>query len=755
MAAAAPPDLRVLCRRLTSTPVDDLPRLCPLLVNHVKQCGAPLSASADAAKGKGKTSEVPVLVHKLRTHITTLLTGKSPSGRFAAVCLVKAVVDVGGWESLRQAEPWIRGLIAIVQKNDPFASKELAIITLTKIYMLLQGYQTLIREMATPTLPSFVTACLQLIKPSASGEPLKTPTSIIETVASSLSKLVVLYPTTLRPFATQTRTALRAYIAPTSSDSQIVPETLSESSRQLFILLSYTAPKNGSSDEWAKSIKAAILDSQSTADQIFRGVIESWESTTGYTPQQARTDGLPNGGGDSPDEFPAWSGIQAGSERLSGLLDFLYSYLDNPTKAPVSVPLGELLDLTSRLTLVTPPSPSSPEDSIQTNPAISRDEKYELWTSLPSIHSSVLRLHTSILRRLSDSAIPLATDIIDQTIRVFTPSPSIRETVYTLFEPLLLLTGPTLPRLTVDSLNSLIQSVCHDILLSTGHITSSESSTQTNNADAFLSKPPSSETQPTSLFPPLPLSHLKAAQTLLPLLLSHLPQSHLSPELRGLLDRTAILSNSKQAMLASCLHPYKDSRGRYYPSILPFLIRQYGKDKDVELVRSNLVKVQQKQIGEDWDASEGLQQLLLNGSKKEDEEMAVVKEEAVVVEEKKKVTSGWGDVKPAEEEKMEVDSEPVNAFAVTVTKEEEKREATPRETRAAAALKRKSETFEADAKKPAAKRVATKKIVEKKVEVAKIEEKKDADEDDSDSEGSVQIDMSLDDSEDEEEEDEE
>ncbi len=109
---AAPPDLRVLCRRLASTPVDDLPRLSPLLVSHALRCGAALSASQDA---KDKSSETPVLVHKLRTHITTLLTGKNPAGRFTAVCLVKAVVDVGGWESLRASGAWIRGLIGVLQ----------------------------------------------------------------------------------------------------------------------------------------------------------------------------------------------------------------------------------------------------------------------------------------------------------------------------------------------------------------------------------------------------------------------------------------------------------------------------------------------------------------------------------------------------------------------------------------------------------------------------------------------------------------
>lgn len=109
-----PPELQVLCRRLVSTPVEDLPRLCPVLVSHVLRCGGPLSAVPEP-KAKDKASEAPILVHKLRTHITTLLTGRSASGRFAAVCLVKAVIDVGGWESLRASEPWIRGLISILQ----------------------------------------------------------------------------------------------------------------------------------------------------------------------------------------------------------------------------------------------------------------------------------------------------------------------------------------------------------------------------------------------------------------------------------------------------------------------------------------------------------------------------------------------------------------------------------------------------------------------------------------------------------------
>ncbi|KAK0709135.1 rRNA processing/ribosome biogenesis-domain-containing protein [Lasiosphaeria miniovina] len=625
---SVPTDLRVLCRRLASTPADDLPRFCPVLVSHVLRCGEPLSA-AQEAKGKDKTSEAPVLVHRLKTHITTLLTGKSPAGRFAAVCLIKAVIDVGGWETLKASDPWIRGLISVLQKPDPLASKELCIVTLTRIYMLLQDYPTLVREMATPTLPSFITACLQLVKPPASGKPLRISAAVAETIASALSKLIVLYPTTMRPFRAQIIAIFSAYVAPTCSDPLVAPQTLKESARRLLILLHCTAPKDGSGEDWIRAMRLSVKSCHATADQVFRAVHESWESSTGYISQPVRTDLEPCGGGVSADEFPSWTGLQAGAERLVGLLEFLAEHFRTPTKSAVAVSLGELLDLTSRITLITPPGS---DDAVELNASIGRDEKAELWSVLRDIHAAVMRLHAAIVQRLGDGALPLATDILDQIARIFKSSRnvrSVREATYTLAKEVLLLSGPMLPRLTVDSAAPVIQSCCQDLLRAAGHsedkpqvaapasaptsTTSSNSNSNgskkgsngrphpqqnvTGNADAFLG-PPSGTTNPTATPSPFSTSSspdhgdatAAAAAALLPLLLSHLPQRHLSPEARGLVDRTAILAGSRPAMLASCLHPYKDSRGRHYASILPFLVGQFPRDQAVEVLRTNLLR---------------------------------------------------------------------------------------------------------------------------------------------------------------------
>lgn len=116
MSTSLPPDLRVLCRKLTSLPPTQLPHALPSLINHVLHCREALSAPQEQ-KSKDKSSESAQLVHKLKTTITTFLNGRSREARFAAIGLVKAVVDVGGWEVLRGSEPWVRGLLSVVQAS--------------------------------------------------------------------------------------------------------------------------------------------------------------------------------------------------------------------------------------------------------------------------------------------------------------------------------------------------------------------------------------------------------------------------------------------------------------------------------------------------------------------------------------------------------------------------------------------------------------------------------------------------------------
>jgi len=614
--------------------------------------------------------------------------------------------------------------------------------------------------MATPTLPSYITTCLQLIKTSASGKP-KTPLSFVDTVASSLSKIIPLFPATSRPFSTQVTATLRDYIAPTTSSPYSVPQCLRESARRALILLHYTAPKNGNSDEWVKSIRGAIRCSHNTADQIFRAIHESWESTTGYTSQPVRLNENPSGGGDSHEELPAWTGLSSGAERLSGLLEFLAEHLRVPTKASVALPLGELLDLTARISLVTLPVSN---DSTGFNPAISKDERAELWTVLPDIHAATLYLLTAILHRLQSKAISLSTDIVDQMIRILISDRDVsaaREASYILSNELLRLSGPTFPKLTVDLLAPLIRLCCQDTLRPTGYGDSKKQESpalngskskdpSSSNADAFLAAPnTTANSSPTAP----PLTHEETALNLLPLLFSYLPQKYLSPDSRALLDRTAILATSKPAMLASCLHPYNDSRGRYYPNILPFLVRQFPHDQDVEVLRTNLLRSsRQTQVAsQTWeDPRDGLDALLqppaedvLGPAAGTDVGM-----EAIAVEKAIKASSNGFELSSAEN-KIDIDPAPAaeNAFFTAertmVVTASVSASANSSGVKGAPMSPLKRKASQVDPGKEA-KRVDTGKVDAAVMRKTAAEENSD---DDSDSDGSIEIDMTMDDDE--------
>ncbi|KAF3769596.1 hypothetical protein M406DRAFT_22037, partial [Cryphonectria parasitica EP155] len=638
-----PPDLQVLCRRLASTDPDALPALCPNLISHIHRCRGVLSLVVDQ-KLKDSAPEHSVLVHKLKTQLTTLLkNGRSQSSRFSAAILIKAVVDVGGYECLRTSGPWVQGLLSIIQKNDPFPAREIAIITLTRIYTLLNEYQALVREIATPTLSAFVKACLQIVNPPGSSKVGSPPLRLVETVANALCTITPLYPTTLRPFSAQIKTTFRIYVAPTAADQSAVPQSLRVWSRKLFVLQHYTTPKNDNAEEWGKTIEGFIKSSHATADQVFRAVQESWESSSGYTRQKVGSEGEPHGGSDSFEHLPPWLGLSRGAERLIGLLETLSEFLKSPTKIPVTTPVSSLLDLTTRITLIVPPlqKGARSQDGTQLNSAIGREEKDELWTALPDIQTAVMSVLISLIQRLQDNAVPIAADMLHQTIRILDAHdqvPIVREHVYVLAHRLLLLHGPTMPKLSVNSLDKLIQSCCRDLLTASGHArpkaspqdvkpanSKASSVKPSSNADAYLTiRSKASSVAVTDVSKP----HLEAASFLLATFLSHLPQQHLKQTLRALVDRTAVLSHNKEAMVASVLNPYRTRTGKLLASVFPFLSRDFPRDREVEVLRSNLRtdKAATISTGDGEDDEEVLEKMQ-NGGEDAEEDLEVDAEE--------------------------------------------------------------------------------------------------------------------------------
>lgn len=478
-------------------------------------------------------------------------------------------------------------------------------MTLTKIFMLVHPYQTLVREVATPFLPAFGTACLQLIKSKAEAQSPSAPLTLFETICSSFSTLIPLYPPTFRPFSSQIRTAVGVYLAPTCSDEISVPVSLQRAARRLMASIHFVAAKSSGSEEWAKLVDGIIQEFHTTADQVLRAVDESWEATSGRSRSQVDVDGEPRGKGSSVDNLPAWSGLEAGAERLIGLFHFLADLLSYPTKAAVTIPLGGLVDTISRVCLIARLSKSQTwEQAVETNPAIGREEKEELWSLMPDIHVAAMKLVIALFERLQRHMLPLVPEILDHLIRVFKSGisiPSVRVAGYTTLNTILQLAGPTLSKPAVDMLDPLVGACCRDLQQDAGFLKPADKPTTTTTATPSQKGPKNgAATVNTDLFlqptaaaaatepPTLEPHHRNAASALLAAILAQLPQSHLKPALRGHLDKTAILTRSRDAMLASVLNPYRDQHGRMYPSIMPHLVQQFPHDQGLEVLRSNL-----------------------------------------------------------------------------------------------------------------------------------------------------------------------
>lgn len=466
----------------------------------------------------------------------------------------------------------------------------------TRIYTKLHGYQTLVREIATPTVPGFFTACLQLIKAGPDESP-RVPLSVVETVVEAFATLIPLYPTTTRPFVSQIRTAIRRYLAPTLSDEFLVPETLRSASRRLAISLHFTAPKAGGADDWTGLLSSTLKQFHSTADQVFRAVQETWDAPAGYAPSKVVFEEEPSGGSDAAETLPSWTGITPGSQRLVGLFAFMSDFLRCPTKAQVPIPVGQLVDVVSRVSQIARHSPKTQtwEQSLEINPSVSKDERDELWSAIPRIHAAGLELLLALCRRLRSSFVPVAPEALDYLVRVLKSgigAAVIRRVSYELLGEILAFTGPTMTKETVTSLELTISACCRDIQQEHGCLkeakpvpTDPKKPGIAMNADLFLAQ---KTTETTSPSPTLSRAHLSAAENLLAALLQHLPQRHLRPAHRGLLDQTAILSQNRDAMFASVLNPFRNQQGRMYPSILPFLSQMHPRDQGLEVLRSNM-----------------------------------------------------------------------------------------------------------------------------------------------------------------------
>lgn len=618
--------LRAMTFRISSTPTSQLPQQIPAISASLPRCKDLISSSQ--LPSSKDTSESAVAIHKYKTQLSALLQDRTVQGRWIAIVLIKATIEIGGWEVLQKSGPWVRGLLSILTKPDPPTTKKLSVITLTRIFMLTRDYPTLVREITTPSLPTFIQSCLNLATPKASNP-------LLHTVLESFNQLLPRHPTIFRSFMTQMQQIFVQVLAPTPSNASklgpaqapnfFVSSEVSQIAQQLYVQLHQCAPKATSAEEWEKSLKGTINNVHYVADKVFRAVVEDWQSVSGVTSTGNGRAIDANMEDIGPDlmGLSGWSGMYAGSERMIGLLRLLREFMATPTATAVSFRLGPLMDLLSRIFSLTVPISSKVNDwqnTIRFNNQISREEREQLWAVLPHIHVTAMEIVLTLFKRFENTLNPLVAGLLDQLTWVFNAEKDVievRTAVYSTVSGLLNLSGSTFPKSSIDPLGDIIRSCCNDMLPQEPTMLKSKAAStttkgngnsanqSTTNADTFLGASNTPKT-PAANFAGL---HT-AAHALLPILLSKLPTQYISDSLRTRMDRTAVLAQHKEAMVASVLNPPPAKKsGRPVASIMPLLARSCTHNIDVEgLIRPRMPAIRTKITTSAFDDEEDDQQ---------------------------------------------------------------------------------------------------------------------------------------------------
>lgn len=483
----------------------------------------------------------------------------------------------------------------------------MCIITLTRIFHLTYQYPTLVREITTPHLPGFITAALNLVStlvklPSGSGRKPKANTPFMETVLHAMLELVPRHPTIFRPFGSQLRSLLVEILS--SSSSAYFPESVIDAAERLFASLYKCAPKDKSGSGWSEDCRSTIVSIHRAADHVLRAIVEQWESVDPtLSPTRQNYDRELADGSSDALGLTSWVGIHSGTDRMISLMRILSAFISMPSSSAIAIPLGSILDLTSRLTSVTVPiGGESSQSGVQFNPQISRDERELLFAELPRIHIACMDLLAHVAAVLDKATTPITQTMLEQVTWVFRHekfSRDVRTATYDMVSTLVSLNGPAMTKQSVTSISNLLRSCCQDLFpISEGSQAQAKAQSDSKskskngqpaaNADSFLNpdlqKSRQSQTDPR--FPALQQS----ASGLLQTVLVSVPSELLAASVRAEIDRTIILTADKDAMLASVLNPVPAVKGRRAgASIIPFLVRAHTDRMDVEaLVRPRM-----------------------------------------------------------------------------------------------------------------------------------------------------------------------
>lgn len=563
--------LRAITNRLTTTPVQDLPRIVGFLASCLAQC--PLELQFSDPKGA---------THKLKARVTSLLQDRSVNGRLSAAVIVKAVIDHGGPNVLANSDGWARGLLNCLNKPDPVEVKQLYLVTVCRIFIRTQNHASLLREITTPLIAPFLTACLALVKPvnlqtNSGSTAVHSP--LLESVLQCWLKLLPRHATVFRPFLPRIKLLCQGVLG----DGGCSISTRNLATKLLCLLLS-SAPKNVLSQEWAQTASSIINSAHQTADKLFRAVLEEYEpndSARQRAPGKHDFSKEPKISGADSLGLGPWHGIYDGAGRMAVLIAWLEGLVTTSTLQHVSAPLGAILDLTARVfTVAVPANSSSTSVGLRFHKEASREEREELLMNLPRLHISCLGLLRQLHTTYGQSTLAVQQTIASQILDLFEVMAwhdDVRKEVYTLFCDVLRSTDIQFLTLKSTALSTLFDRCCQDLRNGTPSLESQvkrDTSTGVQLPGGMSTGSVAGKDTMEYHNTAFRSEVFQAAWRFLPEALAHCPSSLVPRQSRIEMDRLSVILDHRDAMVVSVMRPmFSDKTKVAATSLLPFLAR--------------------------------------------------------------------------------------------------------------------------------------------------------------------------------------
>ena len=635
--------LKSASQQLTDIPPVQLPHHIPTFTAALFHCRPVLSLSEAELKAK-YGPEASVAVHRWKTQLTAVLQNKNPYALLTAVVLIKATIECGGWEVLQGSATWTRllvGLIGVSETEcttffyiDMFKRRDcpqltsITLITLTRIFLKTRGHQSLTREITTPSLPGFITACLNAVCVNGKVGQGRRPnchSSFLKDVLQALIRVVSDHPSIFRPFINQLRLFLSTLLAPVPRSlfaGNTVPNGMPSSevctlARHLLVLLHSCVPKNSVNEDWNKGLQIVLLNIHRTTDLVFRAVVEdtgSWErfhQATNHDYSKEPQD-------DTVDELglPPWSGIYGGCERLMGLLSILDTYIIAPNSSTAnSLAVGKIFPVFERLLAVCGPSPNSDGASVRLNLEIGKEERQMLWLSLSELHTATLKTMSYLTRRLGFLTSNVAYGCLDQLVWLIQRgvcTPQLRGAINRQASWLVSVLGPSASKEKVAQVSILVDRACADVLGEGGltqDITNDKTAaTSSMNADSYL-KPTGLSNKPETTEP---TTVQNEAWSLIVQVLKSIPAEKIPFPARRTVDQTIVKTRNREAMEASVLNPPMSGSGRRknLSSLLPVLAREFPATPVLEaILRPRFPPIPPRRATDEDDESEDEMQI--------------------------------------------------------------------------------------------------------------------------------------------------